>query len=174
MNKMASEELEDQDGVEELPTGDYIVRDDGKETLFTPNGDKIALNPDGTHTIKGDVRKVETNQDGVTTVKFGDGSEVSFDKEGFLSVQRGNQGVAFGRQGDGGGGSKYPDGRGPKEPGDGGGAGGGGIGKPWPGDKDPKPWPGHPEPKFPEFPKLDPKFQQPGIGREWEMKGKKS
>ena len=94
---------------EELSTGDVIKRDDEGETLNTPNGDQIALNDDGSHSIKGDVRSVD-EKDGVTTVKFGDGSSVSFDKEGFRSVQRGNQGVAFSRRYNGGGGSGGNDG----------------------------------------------------------------
>ncbi len=100
----SSEEIKD--GVEELPTGDHIVREDGKESLFTPDGDRITLNPDGSNTIKGDnVKKVVTDRDGVTTVSFKDGAEVSFDAEGFRSVTRGNQGVSFGRmEGQGGGG----------------------------------------------------------------------
>ncbi len=95
--KMA--EAFEKEGVEKLPTGDHIVREDGKESLFTPNGDRITINPDGSHVIKGDVAKVETGKDGTTTVTFGDGAQVSFDQDGFLSVQRGNQGVAFGRPG---------------------------------------------------------------------------
>lgn len=86
------------DGVEQLSTGDYLVRDEGKQSLFTPNRDHITINPDGTHEIKGDIRKTSTDKNGVTTVEFADGASVSFDKEGFLSVQRGNEGVAFSRK----------------------------------------------------------------------------
>jgi hypothetical protein len=92
--KKIAEELPER---EELPTGDVIKRDENGETLITPNGDEISVNDDGSHSIKGDVKSVET-KDGVTTVKLGDGSEVSFDEQGILSVQRGNQGVMFGRQ----------------------------------------------------------------------------
>ena len=167
MDKMAEEEIEDKDGVEQLPTGDHIVREDGKESLFTPGGDRITLNPDGSHTIKGDVKRVET-KDGVTTVTFKDGGEVAFDQDGFLSVQRGNQGVAFGRQGSGGyGGGGYKDGEG------GGGGGKGDPGAPW---HKPGGW-GDPMPK-PDSPKLEPKFHEPlhqepiKIGPEW-MNNKK-
>lgn len=82
---------------EQLATGDIIKRDKAGETLTTPNGDTVSVNHDGTHKIEGDVRAVET-KDGVTTVKFGDGSSVSFDDQGILSANRGNQGVAFGRR----------------------------------------------------------------------------
>lgn len=85
------------DGVEKLPTGDFIVRDDGKQTLFTPNGDSIAINPDGSNTIKGDVNKVSTDKYGETSVEFKDGSKVSFDENGFTSIQRDGQGIHFGR-----------------------------------------------------------------------------
>jgi hypothetical protein len=85
------------EGVEPLATGDYLVREDGKQSLFTPNGDRITINQDGTHVIKGDVSKVSTDKAGVTTVEFGDGATVSFDRDGFLDVQRGKQAVSFGR-----------------------------------------------------------------------------
>lgn len=105
LEKKIEEELPEQ---EELPTGDVIKRDENGETLVTPNGDEISVNADGSHSIKGDVKSVES-KDGVTTVTLGDGSQVSFDEEGILSVQRGNQAVAFSRQnygygGKGGGG----------------------------------------------------------------------
>ncbi len=105
LEKKNEEELPEQ---EKLPTGDIIKRDENGETLITPNGDEISVNDDGSHSITGDVKSVET-KDGVTTVTLGDGSQVSFDQEGILSVQRGNQGVAFGRRdygygGKGGGG----------------------------------------------------------------------
>lgn len=123
---MQSEEKEE--GVEQLPTGDHIVRDDGKETLFTPNGDKVQLNPDGTHTIKGDVKKVSTDQEGRTTVEFGDGARVSFDDQGFLSVERDGQGVGFARRSFDFGGGKGNKGGGKFE--------GIGPGQAWPGDRD--------------------------------------
>ncbi len=89
--------LKPKEGVDKLATGDYLVKEDGKQSLFTPNGDRITINPDGSNTIKGDVKKVSTDKKGVTTVEFGDGATVSFDSEGFRSVNRGNQGVSFGR-----------------------------------------------------------------------------
>lgn len=146
------------DGVKELPTGDHLVREDGKETLFTPNGDKITVNPDGTFKVKGDVKSVETSKDGVTTIKLGDGSEVKIDKEGILSVQRGNQAVSFPRWNQKhGSGDSHPN---PPKP----------SPKPWPdggnkpprgGDESPKPaprpWPGGGESLPPNREKLPPK-----------------
>ncbi len=83
------------DGVQKLATGDYIVKEDGKQTLFTPNGDHITINPDGTSSVKGDIAKVSTDKDGLTTVQFGDGASATFDKEGFHDVSRGNQSVSL-------------------------------------------------------------------------------
>lgn len=85
------------EGVNPLSTGDFLVREDGKETLFTPDGDRVTVNPDGTHVIKGDVKAVTNSKSGETTVTFGDGSTVSFDKEGILDVTRGKQSVSFPR-----------------------------------------------------------------------------
>ncbi len=87
------------ESVKKLPTGDILQRSaDGTQKLFTPNGDSIVINPDGTHTIKGDLNKVTSNKDGSSTVEFADGSRVTFDEDGFRSVQRGNESVSFGRQ----------------------------------------------------------------------------
>lgn len=85
------------DGVKQLPTGDHLVREDGKETLFTPNGDKVTVNPDGTFKVKGDVKSVSTDKTGATTITFGDGAKVIIDKEGIRDVSRGNQSVSFPR-----------------------------------------------------------------------------
>ncbi len=91
------EKFAKKDGVKELPTGDYLVRQDGKETLFTPNGDRVSVNPDGTLDVKGDVKSVKQDKNGETTITFGDGSKVTVDKEGILNVSRGNESVSFPR-----------------------------------------------------------------------------
>lgn len=85
------------DGVQSLSTGDHIVREDGKETLFTPNGDRVTVNPDGTHSIKGEVSKVSSDRDGTVNVQFADGGKVSLDRKGILSVERDGQAIHFGR-----------------------------------------------------------------------------
>lgn len=100
-----SDLLKRKEGVEKLATGDYLVKEDDRQTLFTPNGDKITVNNDGTYSLKGNVRKVSSDEEGRTTVEFKDGGVVSFDKEGILSVDRGSVGVSFGRFGHG---SKVP------------------------------------------------------------------
>ncbi len=86
---------EKKDGVEQLPTGDSLVREDGKQTLFTKSGDHISINPDGSNTIKGDVQSVKTNSSGSTTVEFKDGTTVSFDSDGFKELNRGFQNYNF-------------------------------------------------------------------------------
>ena len=80
-------------GAEKLSTGDYIIRENNKSILFTPNGDRITVNGDGTSSIKGDVKEVSTDKNGVTTVKFQDGSSASFDKQGFTEIKRGGESV---------------------------------------------------------------------------------
>lgn len=85
------------DGVKQLPTGDTLVRDEGKETLFTPKGDKVTVNPDGTFNVKGDLKSVSTDKTGATTITFGDGARVTIDKEGIRDVSRGKQAVSFTR-----------------------------------------------------------------------------
>ncbi|MBX9689301.1 MAG: hypothetical protein K2X27_21505 [Candidatus Obscuribacterales bacterium] len=87
----------DKDGIEKLPTGDHIVREDGKETLFTPNGDRVSVNPDGTSTVKGDLKKILSDRDGSSTVYFADGAIVSYDANGIRSVSRDGQGIGFAR-----------------------------------------------------------------------------
>ncbi len=90
-----SEILKPKEGIVKLPTGDFLVRDEDKQTLFTPNGDRITIKDDGTSTIKGDVKKVSTGKDGNTTVEFADGAKVTFNKYGFEDITRGNKSHSF-------------------------------------------------------------------------------
>ena len=85
------------DGVTELKTGDYLVRKDGNETLFTPGGDSVTVNKDGSLEVKGDVKEVKTDKNGETTITFKDGSTVKADKEGIKSVSRNGQTESFPR-----------------------------------------------------------------------------
>lgn len=85
------------DGVTELKTGDYLVRKDGNETLFTPNGDSVTVNKDGSMEVKGDVKEVKKDKNGDTTITFKDGSTVKVDKEGIASVSRNGETVSFPR-----------------------------------------------------------------------------
>lgn len=81
-----------------LPNGDLLLEENGKTILRTSNGDRITVNPDGSYSINGDLRKASTDKDGTTTVEFADGTKVTFDKDGPLSVQRGNDTLLFGRK----------------------------------------------------------------------------
>ncbi len=92
---LLQELLKTKDGVSKLSTGDYLVKYEGKETLFTPNGDSVAVNPDGTYNIKGEVSRVSTDKRGVTTVEFADGARVSLDDRGIRSVDRNGVSVSF-------------------------------------------------------------------------------
>lgn len=80
---------------EELPTGDVLDRQKGKQRLLTENGDVISLNQDGTFSVKGDVKSVNTTKDGVTTVTLADGEKVTFDKDGFRSIRKDDRAVFF-------------------------------------------------------------------------------
>lgn len=93
---LIKEILNPQEGVKKLSTGDFLVKEDDRQSLFTPNGDRITINSDGTNVIKGDVSKVSTDSKGKTTVEFGDGATVSFNKEGFLEVTRGDKSAYLG------------------------------------------------------------------------------
>lgn len=84
----------------ELATGDTIEkRSDGTQILKTPNGDKVTVNPDGSHKIEGNVKEIKQNGD-FTEITFADGAKVSMDKQGIRTVERGDQGVAFSRLSD--------------------------------------------------------------------------
>ncbi len=83
------------EGVHKLGTGDYFVDEGGKQTIFTPNGDHVTVNPDGSSTIAGDVRKTSTDSNGVTTVELGDGATIKFDKNGITQVDRDGRSVSI-------------------------------------------------------------------------------
>lgn len=85
------------EGEHKIPTGDKIKRDkDGKETLTTPNGDRLTVNPDGTYTTKGNVKSITSNREGnERTVTFADGSQVTFGRDGIRQVARKEKTVNF-------------------------------------------------------------------------------
>ena len=83
------------DGDHILPTGDRIERKDGRETLTTPDGSTLTVNPDGTFKTTGNVSKISENQNGSHTVTYGDGSTVTFGKNGVEKVERGNTRAEF-------------------------------------------------------------------------------
>jgi len=83
------------EGVHKLGTGDYFVDEGGKQTIFTPNGDHVTVNPDGSSSIKGDISKMSTDANGVTTVELRDGATVKFDKSGITEVDRDGRSVSI-------------------------------------------------------------------------------
>jgi hypothetical protein len=76
------------DGVETLPTGDKLVQDGDREILFMPNGDKLSVNKDGSFDLKSKGGVEVKKQGDQTTVKFANGDEVTFSKNGITSVTR--------------------------------------------------------------------------------------
>lgn len=83
------------DGVEKLSTGDFLVTKDGAQTLFTPSGDQVSVNKDGSFNVKGNVKEVKTGKDGSTTISFKDGTEVRMDSNGISGIYRNNSTVEF-------------------------------------------------------------------------------
>lgn len=83
------------DGVEKLSTGDYLVTKDGAQTIFTPSGNQLTINKDGTYSVKGDVREVSTAKDGSSKVTFADGSQINFDSSGIQSISKNGKTVEF-------------------------------------------------------------------------------
>ncbi|MBX9570747.1 MAG: hypothetical protein K2X77_17780 [Candidatus Obscuribacterales bacterium] len=83
-----------------LPTGDTIEkRSDGTQILRTPNGDKITVNPDGSHSVEGNVKEMHQKGD-FTQLTFADGAKVTIDKKGILTIERGDEAVHFSRMSD--------------------------------------------------------------------------
>ncbi|MBX9689298.1 MAG: hypothetical protein K2X27_21490 [Candidatus Obscuribacterales bacterium] len=83
------------DGVKKLSTGDTLVCADGRESVFTPGGDRVTVNPDGSHSIKGNLKSVEKGKNGETVVTFKDGASVAFDASGIQEIRRGRESVSF-------------------------------------------------------------------------------
>lgn len=75
-------------GMQKLATGDVLISEGGNHSLYTENGGRVIVKADGTHSIKGDVKSVEQDKSGKTTVTFADGAKVEFDKEGISNVKR--------------------------------------------------------------------------------------
>lgn len=86
------------DYVDDLPTGDTLVRVAGQEILLMPNGDRLIIYPSGAWNFKGDGRIQVTSKHGVTTITDENGGRVTFDKEGLLSIVRNKELVTFPRK----------------------------------------------------------------------------
>jgi len=79
------------DGAIKLNTGDTLVKDGDREILFMPNGDKLAVNKDGSFDLKSK-GPVEIHKVGdTTTLLYPNGDKVSFDKDGIKLVSRGDK-----------------------------------------------------------------------------------
>ncbi len=76
------------DGMRKLATGDTLITEGDRQSLYTEKGDRVLLEPDGTYSIKGNVKAIDKDKDGRTTVTFNDGAKVSFTKDGISSVSR--------------------------------------------------------------------------------------
>lgn len=85
------------EAVKELPTGDTLVRQGGREYLFMPNGDRLTVNGNGSFNLRANGPVDVSSKGDVTTIKYPNGDSVSFDPQGVLSVQRGQEAVNFGR-----------------------------------------------------------------------------
>ncbi|MBX9689299.1 MAG: hypothetical protein K2X27_21495 [Candidatus Obscuribacterales bacterium] len=83
------EELLKPDGVKALSTGDFLLREDGRESVYTAKGERVTVHPDGRYEIKGNVKSLETNKLGISTVTFKDGRSVVFSERGILEVSKG-------------------------------------------------------------------------------------
>ncbi|HEY9869188.1 MAG TPA: hypothetical protein V6D08_08480 [Candidatus Obscuribacterales bacterium] len=86
------------DFVDDLPTGDTLVRVAGQEILLMPNGDRLIVYPSGAWDFRGDGRIQVTSKHGVTTITDENGGRVTFDKEGLLSIARNKEFVTFPRK----------------------------------------------------------------------------
>mgnify|MGYP003384688074 CR=1 FL=1 len=87
--------------LEDLPTGDVLIKDGKSQHLLMPNGDRLTVNADGSYALKSkDIVKVKS-EGGITRLSYANGDSVEFDKHGIRSVQRGKESVAFARPNEG-------------------------------------------------------------------------
>lgn len=96
--KSSAAELDaDFEGVEDLPTGDLLLRQDGKESVISPDGSvTVEVNTaDGSSVVKGDIQDIRVDADGVSTVRFKSGATVSYDSSGIREVTRDGVGIGF-------------------------------------------------------------------------------
>lgn len=86
------------DGVQILGTGDILVHDEGRQILFMPNGDKLTISPSGSYDLKSGGPVRVSSKFGLTTLEYPNGDSVSFDRQGVLSITRGDIGISFARR----------------------------------------------------------------------------
>lgn len=85
------------DVVQELATGDTLVKDGKTQHLFMPNGDRLSMNADGSYELKSKEGVKVKSEKGVTTITYANGDTVEFDREGLRGIHRGKQAVSFPR-----------------------------------------------------------------------------
>lgn len=86
------------EGSHDLSTGDRYVVKNGKETLVTPSGDVVTVNPDGTYKVDGDLKGVEKDMSGNQVLVFKDGAKLTIGPNGIDEIQRGNHTVRMSRK----------------------------------------------------------------------------
>lgn len=85
-------------GVQQLETGDILIRTAGIVTLVTPAGDRIVIDADGKLSIEGKVVGADRNKEGVSSICFKDNAIVKVDKHGLLEIHRNGHVLKFPRK----------------------------------------------------------------------------
>jgi hypothetical protein len=85
-------------GVQQLETGDILIRTAGIVTLVTPAGDRIVIDADGKLSIEGKVVGADRNKEGVSSICFKDDAIVKVDKHGLLEIHRNGHVLKFPRK----------------------------------------------------------------------------
>lgn len=90
--------LQTMSGVQELPTGDILIRTAGIVTLVTPSGDRVVIDAEGKLSIEGKVVGADRNKEGVSSICFKDNAIIKVDKHGLLEIHRDGQVLKFPRK----------------------------------------------------------------------------
>lgn len=85
-------------GVQQLETGDVLIRTAGILTLVTPAGDRIVIDAEGKLSIEGKVVGADRNKEGVSSICFKDNAIVKVDKHGLLEIHRNGHILKFPRK----------------------------------------------------------------------------
>lgn len=85
-------------GVQQLETGDVVIRTAGIVTLVTPAGDRIVIDAEGKLSIEGKVVGADRNKEGVSSICFKDNAIVKVDKHGLLEIHRNGHVLKFPRK----------------------------------------------------------------------------
>lgn len=85
-------------GVQQLETGDVLIRTAGIVTLVTTAGDRIVIDAEGKLSIEGKVVGADRNKEGVSSIFFKDNAVVKVDKHGLLEIHRNGHVLKFPRK----------------------------------------------------------------------------